>query len=195
MKRKVDEYLVKHNKWTNELTQLREVMLSLNMEETIKWGSPVYTVDGKNVLGLNAFKNHYGIWFFNGVFLKDTHNLLVNGQEKTKAMRQLKFTKGEEIPLQYIREYAMEAIENEKAGKKLVTSKTGDYTLSPDLKKAMDSDKNLLDSYYKLTPGKQKDYSNYVSDAKQEKTKLARIEKITPMILAGAGLHDKYKNC
>lgn len=195
MKTKVDEYLLKHDKWTNELSQLRDIMLSLKMEETIKWGSPVYMVDGRNVLGLAAFKNHYGLWFFNGVFLKDNHKLLVNGQEKTKAMRQLKLTKDDELPLKQIREYVIEAIDNERSGKKVVAEKPGAYELSPYLKKALDADKKLLDSFYALTPGKQKDYSNHIADAKQEKTKFARIEKITPMIIAGVGLHDKYKNC
>ena len=59
----------------------------------------------------------------------------------------------------------------------------------------MDNDSELLNAFIALTPGKQKDYSNHISDAKQEKTKASRLEKIRPMILAGGGLHDKYKNC
>ncbi len=50
-------------------------------------------------------------------------------------------------------------------------------------------------SFKALTPGKQREYCSYVADAKREATKLTRIEKITPMILNGVGLHDKYKNC
>jgi uncharacterized protein YdeI (YjbR/CyaY-like superfamily) len=46
-----------------------------------------------------------------------------------------------------------------------------------------------------LSPGKQRDYCEHIELAKQEKTKLARIEKIKPMLLKGIGLYDKYKNC
>ncbi len=195
MNPKVDEFIAKKSRWTKELTELREIFLSTDLEETIKWGSPVYTINGKNVAGLSAFKNHYGLWFFNGVFLKDKHNLLVNAQEKTKAMRQVKFEEGDKIPKKIILEYILEARDNELEGKKVALAAPGKYELSPFLEEAFKSDQVLLDGFYALSPGKQKDYSNHISDAKQEKTKLSRLEKIKPMILQGIGLHDKYKNC
>lgn len=86
MNPKVDEYIAHKSDWSEELKQLRSIMLSTGMEETVKWGGPVYTVNEKNVCGLAGFKNHCGIWFFNGVFLKDTQSLLVNAQESTKAL-------------------------------------------------------------------------------------------------------------
>jgi uncharacterized protein YdeI (YjbR/CyaY-like superfamily) len=46
-----------------------------------------------------------------------------------------------------------------------------------------------------LTPGKQREYAEYITEAKKDETKLKRIEKIIPMIKAGIGLNDKYKNC
>ena len=46
-----------------------------------------------------------------------------------------------------------------------------------------------------LTPGKQREYAEYIQTAKQDATKQTRLEKITPMILKGVGLNDKYKNC
>ncbi|MFT5724600.1 MAG: hypothetical protein ACI9JN_001719 [Bacteroidia bacterium] len=107
MNPKVDDYIANKTGWSSELTALRDIFLSTEMEETIKWGGPVYTVNGKNVTGMAAFKNHYGIWFFNGIFLKDKHNLLVNAQENTKALRQIKFKKGDEIPTDIIRQYLL----------------------------------------------------------------------------------------
>ena len=35
----------------------------------------------------------------------------------------------------------------------------------------------------------------YIETAKREVTKTNRLEKITPMILEGISLHEKYKNC
>ena len=43
--------------------------------------------------------------------------------------------------------------------------------------------------------GKQREYSEYIIEAKREETKQKRVEKIIPMIKIGAGLNDKYKNC
>lgn len=59
----------------------------------------------------------------------------------------------------------------------------------------MTKDQELLDSFNALPPGKQKEYTNYISEAKQEKTKISRVEKIKPMMAAGGGLNDRYKNC
>ncbi len=195
MNPKVDAYIAKSEKWGSQLTQLRTLFLSTEMEETVKWGAPVYTINGKNVAGLASFKNHYGIWFFNGVFLEDKHKLLVNAQESTKAMRQVRFEAGEELPLDTLREYLIEAIENEKNGLKVKPERTTDFEVPEQLKSELDASSALLDAFNGLSKGKQREYANYIADAKQEKTKTSRLEKIKPMILDGKGLHDKYRNC
>ena len=85
----VDEYIETHNSWEKELQALRSVLQNTELEECIKWGTPVYTLNGKNVVGMAAFKNHCALWFFNGALLKENTALLYNAQEgKTKALRQ-----------------------------------------------------------------------------------------------------------
>ncbi|MBT8318987.1 MAG: DUF1801 domain-containing protein, partial [Gramella sp.] len=84
-----EEYISCHQYWEEELRQLHEMILTTELKSEIKWGAPVYTLEGKNVVGLGAFKKHFGIWFFNGALLKENTSLLVNAQEgKTKALRQ-----------------------------------------------------------------------------------------------------------
>ena len=84
----VEEYIEEHAHFSEALILLRDIINGTECIETIKWSAPVYTINNKNVLGLGAFKNHFGIWFFNGVFLKDKHNLLINAQEnKTKSVK------------------------------------------------------------------------------------------------------------
>lgn len=193
----VDAYIENHPHWKEELTQLREVFNNTELQEDIKWGAPAYTLNGKIVSGLGAFKNHLGIWFHQGVFLKDTHKQLVNAQEgKTKALRQWRFEKGDPINAALVRTYAQEAIENCVAGKEIkpVRAKKNS-ALHPSLKQAFDSDSGFKKAYDALTPGKQRAYATYVSEAKREATHRSRIEKIIPMIKDGQGLHDKYKNC
>lgn len=58
---------------------------------------------------------------------------------------------------------------------------------------ALNEDKDLNDAFKQLTSGKQKEYSLYIDEAKQEATKIKRIGKIKPLILRGVGLNDKYK--
>jgi len=81
----IEEYIEKQEKWTDALRLLRDIMISTELEETIKWSIPTYTINNKNVLGFAGFKNHFGIWFFNGIFLKDEHQLLSNAGYVTNA--------------------------------------------------------------------------------------------------------------
>ena len=64
-----DDYYRAPSQWKNILTILREIVLNIELQETVKWGMPTYTLGGKNVIGIGACKSYNGIWFLNGVFL------------------------------------------------------------------------------------------------------------------------------
>ena len=77
----VDDYIAAGEKWQESLLLLRELFCSTSLQETVKWGMPVYTLNNKNVAGFSAFKSWCGIWFYQGVFLKDPQGYLINAQE------------------------------------------------------------------------------------------------------------------
>ncbi|MBT8244854.1 MAG: hypothetical protein HKP48_00585 [Winogradskyella sp.] len=193
----VEEYIEVNNHWQEALELLRSIVLKTELNEAIKWSAPVYDLDGKNVLGIGAFKQHFCIWFFNGVFLKDEYNLLVNAQEnKTKGLRQMRFDNIEDVNKDQVLAYVKEAIENQRAGKEIKVARKGKTVVIPEeLKATLNNDQDLQLAFEALTPGKQRDYCEYISSAKREATKQSRLEKITPMILNGVGLNDKDKNC
>ena len=193
----VEEYIETNSNWSEALTTLRNIINSTEVEETLKWSAPVYTINGKNIIGLGAFKNHFGIWFFNGVFLKDEKKLLVNAQEgKTKALRQMRFESINDIDKNTVLSYVKEAIINQKLGKEIKPNRTNKETVIPEeLLIELDKDSDYKNSFNKLTPGKQREYCDHVASAKRDTTKQSRLEKIKPMILEGIGIHDKYKNC
>ncbi len=191
-----ETYHSKHLKWQKELLELRALLLETELEETIKWGAPVYSLAGKNIVGLAAFKNHYGLWFFQGVFLADHKKLLVNAnEEKTKALRQMRFEAGNKLPLDDIKAYVLEAIENQKQGRELKPQKTKAINITAELSDCFKADADFKAAFEKLSMGKQKDYANHIAEAKREATKKSRLAKIKPMIHEGIGLYDKYKNC
>jgi len=193
---KVTTYILKHPQWSEELAILRNVFLQTELTEEIKWNSPTYTIKGKIVAGFAGFKNHYAIWFHQGVFLKDSAKKLLNAQEgKTKAMRQWRFIKGEPIPENIILEYLQESIENTLSGKEIKVVKGKTVAIPPVLEKAMASNPSLKKAFDLLTPGRQRDYAEHIGSAKREETQLKRLNDAIPMILEGKGLYDKYKNC
>lgn len=183
----------KGNLWPEELEILHSIIAKTELIETVKWGGPVFTAHGKNVLGVGGFKNYFTIWFFNGVFLKDEQNVLVTAQEGvTKSLRQWRFFSKEEINESLILSYIKEAIENEKAGKTIKPTKKEEI-VSELFQKELANDKALSEAFHKFSPYKQREFLEHIESAKREETKLARIEKVKPLILDNIGLNDKYR--
>lgn len=193
----VDEFIEIHPECSDELTYLRVLLNDTELEEKIKWMFPTYTLSNKNVIGIGAFKKYVGIWFFQGVFLTDTYQVLVNAQEgKTKAMRQWRFQNLAEIKKHKsaIQSYLAEAIQNQKDGKEIIPQRTKKEVIIPlELQKPLNSQAPLKTKWEALSDGKKIEYCEYIASAKREITKATRLEKIIPMIVNGKGLNDKYK--
>lgn len=190
----VEQYIEKHPKWQNELKRLRKLMQSFPFEETIKWGGPVYTFKGKNLIGLAAFKNHFGLWFFHGSDLQNNTKLFQMAKEgKTKNMRQIKYVEGENPDYDILKEYIKESIELAKEGKLINRRDETLVIIPPEFENLFKKHNDLEINFKNLSPGKQKEYILYVTEAKREETKEGRIDKIIPLIAKGKGLNDKYK--
>ncbi|PIB28108.1 hypothetical protein BFP77_10685 [Maribacter sp. 4U21] len=193
---KIEAYYEEEHLFKEAITQLRELVIKTDLEETFKWMFPTYTLNGKNVLAICKFKGHFGIWFFNGVFLSDSKNVLENAQEgKTQAMRHWKFKSRDEIKEKMVSAYINEAIENERKGIRLVPKKKQGIVvvLPKELKIAFENNPELKKAFHTLSSSRQKEYAEYISGAKREQTKEARLSKILPMILEGKGLNDQYR--
>ena len=57
----VEQFIAQEDRWQNELTNLRDILNGTPLYETIKWGAPSYTFKGKNVVGMAAFKECFGL--------------------------------------------------------------------------------------------------------------------------------------
>ena len=179
--------------WEVELEILRSIIIQTQLVATNKWGGEVYTHNNKNIIGIGGFKNFFTIWFFNGVFLKDELKVLVNANEGvTKGLRQWRFTTKDEINEKHILAYINEAIANEEKGLSIQPEKR-ELVPSDFFASELKNHKLFTAAFQKLTPFKQREYIEYVDSAKQEKTKMTRLEKIKPMVLNGIGLNDKYR--
>lgn len=187
------EFIQHFTEWAPELKMLHALIGQTELEETIKWGWPVYTINKKNVLGLSAFKSYVGLWFYQGVFLKDEKKVLMNAQEgKTKAMRQWRFKSIAEMDETLIMSYINEAIQNQKDGKVIKPEKKKDVPIPDELKTALSDNSRLKDSFEKLSAAKQRDYATYIGEAKRTSTRTSRMEKIIPLILDGKGVNHLF---
>ncbi|MHC4975818.1 MAG: YdeI/OmpD-associated family protein [Planctomycetota bacterium] len=69
------------------------------------------------------------------------------------------------------------------------------HEIPDELVAAFRSSKRARDCFDALSRGRQREHAEHVGGAKREETRLRRVEKIIPMILEGACLHDNCKNC
>ena len=192
MNPKVDFYFDKEEKWKKEIEYLRELALDCNLQEELKWGCPCYTSDKKNVVLIHVFKDYCALLFFKGALLQDTHGLLIQQTENVQAARQIRFSNLKEISEKQaiIKSYVFQAIEVEKAGLKVELKKTSEFAAPIELTEKMEKDAAFRNAFEALTPGRQRAYILHFSAPKQEKTRLARIEKSADQIFKGKGLND-----
>jgi uncharacterized protein YdeI (YjbR/CyaY-like superfamily) len=181
--------------WQLELEHARQIVLESKLVEEVKWGVPVYTHMGKNVIALAALKDCVTLGFFKGVLLKDPYKILEKQGKSMQSDRIIRFRSVQEITdkISVLKEYINEAISVEESGAKVEFKK--DLEPIPDeLLEKFEEFPALKAAFYALTPGKQRGYIIYFSQPKQSQSKISRIEKCMEKILNGEGMLDKYKS-
>lgn len=192
MNPKVDFFFNKDTNWQKEYQALREIILDCGLTETLKWGVPCYTYNDANIVLIHGFKEYCALLFHKGVLLKDPEQILIQQTKNVQSARQMRFTKLTEIKdlEKSIKAYVFEAVEVEKAGIKVEFKKTKEFEMPEEFEQMLGSDQELARAFKALTPGRQRAYLLFFSQPKQTKTKISRIEKSIPQILAGKGLND-----
>lgn len=180
-----------HN-WREELEMLRQIVLQTGLTEEIKWGAPVYTHKGKNIVSVGALKESANIGFFKGVLLTDKHKILQQ-QGNLQSDRIIKFTNVKDVEKikDVLKEYVVEAIAIEESGKK-VEFKKNPEPIPDELLEVFEQDPAFKKAFYALTAGRQRGYIIHFSQPKQSQTRIGRIEKYKEQIFNGIGLNDKY---
>ena len=193
MNPKVEFYFNKAEKWQKEYEKLRMIILDCQLTEELKWGCPCYTFQKNNVVLIHGFKEYCALLFFKGVLLNDANGILIQQTENVQSARQIRFTNVREITKMedILKAYIYEAIEVEKAGLKVTLEKTSEYKVPEEFQKKLKEDSALKTAFKALTPGRQRAYLFYFSQAKQSKTRDSRIEKYIPQIFKGKGLEDQ----
>lgn len=192
MNPKVNWFFDKSTKWQEAYQELRELALSFDLTEELKWGCPCYTIGKSNIFLIHGFKDYCALLFMQGALLKDTKNILIQQTENVQSARQIRFANVEEIlkNKSTIKSYIKEAIQLDKAGLKVELKKTTEFKMPDEFQLALNEMSELKTAFEALTPGRQRGYLLYFSSAKQSKTRSERVEKYIPKILDGKGLDD-----
>ncbi len=172
--------------------QLRKAFLEEGLQEALKWRMPCYSYKGM-VCSLGVFKNFTTLWFPKGALLSDPDGLLIQAQESTKGMRNMRFESEDDLDLNLVIGYIKEAMLLNEKGISIPTMKKEDLKLSIAFKVALEQNPKTKTHFQAFSMSKQREYVDWINSAKREDTRERRILKSIEMLDQALGREDKYR--
>ena len=161
--------------------------------ETLKWGAPGFTIDGKILLIMASFKAHAALNFWRGPELRgDSANAEAMGQFGKLASIDDLPTDAELDRL--IRE-AAELAKTAPAPRKTKHAPKAAPEMHPDFAKALAAAPKAKAVLEGFPPSAQRDYLEWIADAKQDSTREKRIATAVEWLSEGKRRHWKYEKC
>lgn len=162
-------------------------------EEAIKWSMPAYTVDGKILLITAAFKGHTALNFWRGQELESSHSTVgAMGQfGKIKSLDELP----SDAELDRLIREAAELAKCAPAPRKTKHEPKPAPELHPDFAAALSKDPKAKAALDGFPPSAQRDYFEWIAEAKQDATRQKRIATAIEWLSEGKRRHWKYQNC
>ncbi|SEB51803.1 YdeI family protein [Rhodobacter sp. 24-YEA-8] len=178
--------------WAAGLAELRRICRAAGLAEVVKWGHPCYVHADRNIAIIGALRGDFRLSFFNAALMKDPDGVLERQGPNTKHPDMIRFTENTRVTAlePVITAYLREAMGYAEAGLR-PPREVSEIALPDELVEALDADPDLAEAFHALTPGRQKSYAFNLSGAKTSATRIARIEKFRPKILAGKGALDR----
>jgi uncharacterized protein YdeI (YjbR/CyaY-like superfamily) len=178
--------------WTGPLEALRALVRGAGLQETMKWGSPTYTLGGKNVVMLASFRESCALSFFKGALLTDDDGQLQQAGPNSHHARFLRFTSQREVSArkELIQRLLAQAMELERRGAKVERPKERE-PMPAELERRLAAEPKLKRAFEALTPGRQRSHILHVSGARQSETRARRADRCAKDILAGRGFNER----
>lgn len=176
------------------LQRLRDFLNRDDFEltEDWKWRAPIFNSNGM-VCWLAFFKSHIGLNFFKGALIEDLYGLF-DHSSMDKGNRIIKYKTIDEIDENLLEHYVNKAIKLNIEGIKVVSKKV-EIEVPNDLAKAFEKQTMAKDFFISLAPGYKRDYIHWITSAKQEKTRLKRLETSIEWLGQGKKKNWKYQKC
>jgi uncharacterized protein YdeI (YjbR/CyaY-like superfamily) len=178
--------------WQDGLTALRQLCLQAGLMETVKWGHPCYMHAGRNIALIGALRGDFRLIFFNAALMRDPEGVMERQGANTRHPDMIRFADTTRIAAltPVILACLAEAMSYAEAGI-LPPKVVHDIELPEELIEALDADPELAEAFHALTPGRQKSYAINLNGAKAAATRVNRITKFRPHILAGKGALER----
>ncbi len=182
----------KVHRWGPGLVELRALLRATELEETMKWGSPTYTIEGQNVMMIGSFNDDFRLSLLHGAALADPDGILEKPGPASHAARIIRFRAPDEVAERraQVADYIGRAVADYRAGVRVDTPRERE-PMPDELQAALDADPDLQAAWDALTPGRQRSHILQVGGGKQAATRERRVQACVPKILAGKGFLDR----
>jgi uncharacterized protein YdeI (YjbR/CyaY-like superfamily) len=200
---RVDAYIEKAAPFAQPiLTRLRELMHKAcpRATESVKWGMPFFIQQGVILCHMAAFKQHcaFGFW---GTEMKKL--LARDGHDSSDAMGTLgRITCLQDLPpdrlmLSYLRQAAelVQSGERKKSIDRPANKKKKPLRIPKELAAALLKNKLAAKAFATFSPTNQREYAEWIAEAKRPETKQKRLAQSVDWIAQGKTRHWKYQNC
>jgi len=162
-------------------------------EETLKWSSPTFMYRGEMLASMAAFKAHATFGFWKGS--------LVIGEGETQMSGMGQFGKLGSVadlpPPDQLTGLIKKAMKLTEEGVKAPRNKhpKAPFTVPDDLRRAMDANAAAAATFDGFPPSCQREYVEWVTEAKREETRAKRIAQAVEWLAEGKRRNWKYENC
>jgi uncharacterized protein YdeI (YjbR/CyaY-like superfamily) len=206
MDARVDAYIAKSAPFAQPvLWHLRTMVHKAcpEVEETMKWSMPFFVYKGVILGNMAAFKAHcsFGLW---GAGMSEA--IGKSGERATEGMgtfgriESLKDLPADKVMLGYLK-HATELIASGKRTKSIEGRKTGTKPAAKpvevpiELTAALKKNKAANKTFEAFSPSCKREYTEWITEAKREETKLKRVEQAVEWMAEGKQRNWKYQDC
>ncbi len=177
------------------LVHLRKVIHAActECEETLKWSSPSFVYKKKILAGFAAFKAHATFGYWSGRQVVDGDSRQDGAMGQFGRLTSLADLPDEAALIDFTRK-AMTLIDQ---GVKPIRDKTvkAPFTVPQDMRAALDAVPAAKTCFDGFPPGQQREYVDWVSDAKRDETRAKRLAQSVEWLSEGKRRNWKYENC
>lgn len=190
---RVDAYIAKSAEFAQPiLTHLRAVAHAANtdIEETIKWGMPTFTLGGKIVCNMAAFTQHCAFNLWRGRRVVDA--------AETDAMGQFgRITKARDLPTKkvlvgYLKQLIRLQSETPATPARKRASRA-ESEAPACLATALKKNLKARATFEKFAPGQRREYIEWINEAKRDDTRDKRLSTTLEWLAEGKTRNWKYK--
>jgi uncharacterized protein YdeI (YjbR/CyaY-like superfamily) len=193
---RVDAYIARAQPFARpilEKVRARVHIVVPDVEEAMKWSAPGFTLNGKILLMMAAFKGHAALNFWRGQEIGD-------GQAKAGAMGQFgKLISINDLPsdaeLDALIREAAELSMSAPAPRKAKHPPKPLPEMHPEFAAALDQARKAKATFDGFPPSCRREYLEWIAEAKQDATRSKRIATAVEWLGEGKRRNWKYENC